>query len=303
MNPFTLTEENGGFQVPCGKCYNCKRRRTSSWSVRLVKEGERSLSAHFLTLTYNTENVPISKNGFMTLEKSDLQKFFKRLRKWHGKKHISIKYYAVGEYGGQTKRPHYHIVIFNADLSHFERAWSIDLKPLGQIHIGTITEASIGYTLKYICKDSQIPMHKNDDRQKEFALMSKGLGDNYLFIEYSCIDQTIKRDKKGNWHLLPWITKRKLSHKKIVQWHKNKPEERIYVPLQDGKKAPLPRYYKQKIYDESGEGKISFHWKKKSDLLKDKEIAEHGDKLQSFKEEVYFNGNRKMSKIDNSQKL
>ena len=30
-----------------------------------------------------------------------------------------LKYYAVGEYGGQTKRPHYHIVIFNADLSHF----------------------------------------------------------------------------------------------------------------------------------------------------------------------------------------
>ena len=66
-------------------------------------------------------------------------------------------------------------------------------------------------------------------------------------------------------------------------------------------KAPLPRYYKQKIYDESEKEKISFHWKKKSDLLKDKEIAEHGDKLQSFKEEVYFNGNRKMSKIDNSQ--
>lgn len=272
MNPFTLTEENGGFQVPCGKCYNCKRRRTSSWSVRLVKEGERSLSAHFLTLTYNTENVPISKNGFMSLEKSDLQKFFKRLRKWHGKEHTSIKYYAVGEYGGQTKRPHYHIVIFNANLEHFERSWSIDLKPLGQIHIGTITEASIGYTLKYICKDSQIPIHKNDDRIKEFAIMSKGLGSNYLTD-------------------------------KMITWHKNKPEERIYVPLKDGKKAPLPRYYKQKIYDESEKEKISFHWKKKSDLLKEQEIAEHGDKLQSFKEDVYFNGNRKMKKSDNSQKL
>ena len=272
MNPFTLTEENGGFQVPCGKCYNCKRRRTSSWSVRLVKEGERSLSAHFLTLTYNTENVPISKNGFMTLNKIDLQKFFKRLRKWHGKEHTSLKYYAVGEYGGQTKRPHYHIVIFNANLEHFERSWSIDLKPLGQIHIGTITEASIGYTLKYICKDSQIPIHKNDDRIKEFAIMSKGLGSNYLTD-------------------------------KMITWHKNKPEERIYVPLKDGKKAPLPRYYKQKIYDESEKEKISFHWKKKSDLLKEQEIAEHGDKLQSFKEDVYFNGNRKMKKSDNSQKL
>ena len=172
----------------------------------------------------------------MTTKKSDLQKFFKRLRKWHGKNTTPLKYYAVGEYGGQTKRPHYHIVIFNADLSHFERAWSIDLKPLGQIHIGTITEASIGYTLKYICKDSQIPMHKNDDRQKEFALMSKGLGDNYLFIEYSCIDQTIKRDKKGNWHLYLGLLNENYLTKKLYNGTKNKPEERIYVPLQDGKK-------------------------------------------------------------------
>lgn len=272
MNPFTLSEENGGHQVPCGKCFNCKRRRASSWSVRLVKEGERSLSAHFLTLTYNTDTVPISDNGFMTLDKTDLQKFFKRLRKWHGKNTTPLKYYAVGEYGGQTKRPHYHIIMFNANLEHFERSWSLDLKPLGQIHIGTITEASIGYTLKYICKESQIPMHKNDDRIKEFALMSKGLGSNYLT-------------------------------EKMIQWHKNKTEERIYVPLKDGKKAPLPRYYKQKIYNEYEKEKISFHWKKKSDLLKDKEIAEHGDKLQYFKEQQLFNGQRKLRKADNNQKL
>jgi hypothetical protein len=272
MNPFRLTEENGGHQVPCGKCYNCKRRRTSSWSVRLVKEGERSTSAHFLTLTYNTETVPITDNGFMSLDKTDLQKFFKRLRKWHGKNTTPLKYYAVGEYGGKTKRPHYHIVIFNADLNHFERSWSLDLKPLGQIHIGTITEASIGYTLKYICKDSQIPLHKNDDRQKEFALMSKGLGSNYLT-------------------------------EKMVQWHKNNLENRVYIPLKDGKKAPMPRYYKQKMYDESEMERIAYQNKKNNDLLLDKLISEHGDKLQCFKEQQLFNGQRKMKKVDTNQKI
>ena len=180
MNPFQLSEQNGGHKVPCGKCLNCKRRRASSWSVRLVKEGERSISAHFLTLTYDTEHVPISKNGFMNLDKTHLQKFFKRLRKCHGKNHKSIKYYAVGEYGGKTLRPHYHMVIFNADVNLFERSWALENKTIGQIHVGTITEASIGYTLKYISKASKIPLHKNDDRQKEFSLMSKGLGSNYL---------------------------------------------------------------------------------------------------------------------------
>jgi len=68
----------------------------------------------------------------MTLKKTDIQKFFKRLRKCHGKKHKSIKYYAVGEYGGQTLRPHYHIVIFNADINYFERAWALDNKKLAK---------------------------------------------------------------------------------------------------------------------------------------------------------------------------
>ncbi|AXH77834.1 MAG: replication initiator protein [Microviridae sp.] len=272
MNPFTLSEENGSHVVPCGKCYNCKRRRASSWSVRLVNEGNYSTSAYFLTLTYDTTTVPISDNGFMTLSKTDLQKFFKRLRKWHGKNTTPLKYYAVGEYGGKTKRPHYHIIIFNADLNHFERSWSIDLKPLGLIHIGDVREASIGYTLKYICKESQIPMHKNDDRQKEFALMSKGLGKNYLTD-------------------------------KMVTWHKNNIENRVYIPLKDGKKAPMPRYYKQKIYDESEMERIAYQNKKNNDLLKDKEVAEHGNKLQFFKEQQYLNGNRKLKITDNNQKL
>jgi len=69
LNPFQLKEENGGHYVPCSKCLNCKRRRASTWSVRLVKEGERSISAHFLTLTYDTEHVPITSKGYMTLKK------------------------------------------------------------------------------------------------------------------------------------------------------------------------------------------------------------------------------------------
>ena len=51
------------------------KRRTSGWSFRLVKEGERSNSALFVTLTYDTAFVPITKNGYMTLDKKDLQKF------------------------------------------------------------------------------------------------------------------------------------------------------------------------------------------------------------------------------------
>ena len=101
----------GYVPFPCGKCPPCLRRRVSGWSFRLVKQGEQACSALFVTLTYDDEKVPKTASGLMTLQKSDLQKFFKRLRK---KTHEKISYYAVGEYGDKTQRPHYHIILFNA---------------------------------------------------------------------------------------------------------------------------------------------------------------------------------------------
>lgn len=229
--------------VPCGKCLGCRTRRSSGWSFRLSQEERRSSSAAFVTLTYNQEHVPLTANKFMTLKKRDVQLFFKRLRKLNNTK---IKYYVAGEYGSHFNRPHYHIIMFNADISTIEQAWKCDSKPIGTIHVGSVSGASIGYTLKYISKPSKIPMHANDDRQKEFSLMSKGLGANYIT-------------------------------EKSIQWHKQKLSERFYVPLLDGKKASLPRYYKQKMYSESELEKIKIAMKAKSEAEENKLMLELGD--------------------------
>lgn len=200
-------------QFPCGKCYDCKGRRVSGWSFRLMKEAERSSSALFVTLTYDTSFVPITERGFMSLKKKDFQDFIKRLRSkmYERKNKEKIKYYACGEYGGKTKRPHYHAILFNAMESLIDSSWS-----LGSIHIGKLSAASASYTLKYISKPSRIPEHKNDDRVKEFSLMSKGLGSNYVTPE-------------------------------MVEWHKNDLVNRFYTPLH-GKKLAMSRYLKEKIY-------------------------------------------------------
>lgn len=276
MMPFRLSEENGGHLVPCGKCYNCKRRRVSAWSVRLMNQYQHSQNGLFITLTYDTEYVPITKKGFMSLEKKHLQNFIKRLRQWHEKEADSIKYYAVGEYGGKTLRPHYHIIIFNANVEFIEKSWSdcvnkkeAKFRKLGNIHYGSLTEASVGYTLKYICKAKKIPLHGNDDRVPEFALMSKGLGKNYL-------------------------TQNK------IQWHKNNLEERMYIPLTDGKKAPMPRYFKEKIYTPEEKELISYHNKLKADLHKEQLIKQYGDNYQFMIEQKYLDGNRKLN-IDKSK--
>lgn len=212
--------------VPCGKCFECRKRFASNWSFRLMQEYKVSSSGQFITLTYDTKHVPISPNGFMELRKRDLQLFFKRLRKAHlrgikgnmgGSDTVSygrIKYYAVGEYGGKTRRPHYHIILFNSRVELIQKAWD-----KGDVHYGSLTEASVGYTLKYVCKPKWKRDHKNDDRESEFSLMSKGLGLNYLT-------------------------------ENMIKWHLDDLEKRQYVNLPDGKKASLPRYYRDKIYSD-----------------------------------------------------
>lgn len=168
-------------EVPCSKCPKCRARRISSWSFRLMQEDKVSESAHFITLTYGNTHVPITNRGFMSLAKDDVQKFFKRLRKQQDKLYPDakpIRYYLAGEYGDKRKRPHYHAIMFNAKLELIQPAWQ-----KGEVYYGTVSEASVGYTMKYISKPSQIPMHKNDDRLKEFALMSKGLGKITLLLK------------------------------------------------------------------------------------------------------------------------
>lgn len=169
ITPFYKKDGTGPF--PCGRCPSCRARRASDWSFRLMQEEKNHTTSFFITLTYDTDHVPISKNGFMSLDKIHLQLFFKRLRKINKNFDGKFKYYAVGEYGGRSRRPHYHIIAFSTEIPVIERAWE-----LGSVHYGTVTGASIGYTLKYMTKPKKCPEHRNDDRVPEFSLISKEWG-------------------------------------------------------------------------------------------------------------------------------
>lgn len=211
LSPF---QKSDGDVVPCGKCLECKARHISGWSFRLMQEDKYSNSSHFITLTYAPEHLVRTKKNFRTLHKPHLQSFIKTLRYYHNKKfgNNCIKYYACGEYGGQFGRPHYHIILFNCHTEFIPLSW-----PYGSTHSGTVTAASVGYTLKYLFKENKAGKHRNDDRQREFALMSKGLGIRYLSPA-------------------------------MRQWHLNDADNRMYCNVDDGKKIAMPRYYKQKLY-------------------------------------------------------
>lgn len=250
-----------GSTFPCGKCLDCRKRRASGWSYRLLKEAEVSTSAFFITLTYNPESVPITKKLFMSLDQpinaiasrikdrklqnvtneSHTQKFIKALRKKNKK---TLKYYLVGEYGGKTQRPHYHIILFNAELHTLigvKLAKQVDLGTVildgkhhfedtpwkhGTITIGSLTPASAAYTMKYISKTNYIGFAEWDDRVPQYANMSKGLGGNHLTDN-------------------------------MIAWHKADLINRMHIVLKDGIKIAMPRYYKDKIYTKWQRQKIS----------------------------------------------
>jgi hypothetical protein len=221
LTPWTKETEGHKIDLPCGRCLDCKRNRINGWKIRLEEEMKRSSSCYFITLTY--EECPQAPSKLLTLDKTDVQKFFKRLRK---RSLAKVKYYAVGEYGSKNNRPHYHILIYNADIEHIRESWT-----LGFVHCGTVTLSSIEYTLKYISKRGRIPMFEGDDRVPEFSLMSKKLGDNYL-------------------------------SEKMIKWHRTDMNERMYVN-RNGKKYTMPRYYKNKIYEDYEREKIGLHFKNK----------------------------------------
>lgn len=242
IQPLTLADR----VVPCGKCIECKARRVSHWSYRLMEESKRCDSAHFITFTYedqqntkSSDTAHFTKSGLRTLLLRDVQLFWKRVRKRAEKRgSVHIKYYCAGEYGSKSGRPHYHAIVFNALPEELEGSWEH-----GYMHFGTVTGASVGYCLKYISKGSRVPEYKGDDRKPEFSIMSKGLGANYLTDS-------------------------------IIDWHKAAPVDRGCLVIEDGRKISLPRYYKDRIFNAQECTIISTHWE---DVMLTEFIKEHQD--------------------------
>jgi len=195
--------------VPCGKCVACLINKRTDWSFRLEQEHKASKSAHFVTLTYDQKHLRTDES----LNKRDLQLYLKRLRKRDESRRI--RYYAVGEYGTRSGRPHYHILLFNSCEEHIRAAW-IDSKnrPIGIVHVGKVTAASIAYTTKYVVQPLGEVL---GNREKPFSTMSRayGIGGHYLTDE-------------------------------MVQWHRE--NDANYIAKRDNQKGRLPRFYRDKIW-------------------------------------------------------
>lgn len=182
--------------VPCGQCIACRLNYGKLWSIRMMEELKKHDKACFATLTYNDNSLPAGNK----LLKSDLQRFFKRLRK-----RTRVRYFSCGEYGDTFGRPHYHAIIYGLspnDVDIVQRAWSVRIRnkyrrhrypdafmdddgkwyrPLGNVKLGTVTEDSCAYVAKYMTKKLrghalEEKLKEDPDYQNEFVLMSRRPG-------------------------------------------------------------------------------------------------------------------------------
>jgi len=176
-------------KVPCNHCSGCFSDRARAWALRCCHELQFHDEACFITLTYRNCDLPFNSD-LATLRPEHLQKFWKDLRKdiakWKGPK---IRFYACGEYGETTGRPHYHAIIFGIDFKDkvvFSKSKNLFESPTlnriwkyGDCKIGEVTYESICYVAGYIGKklhpdDSQL--YLSDGLEKEFSRMSRRPG-------------------------------------------------------------------------------------------------------------------------------
>lgn len=243
--------------IPCGQCIGCRIRQREDWTTRIELEAKDypKEQVWFITLTYDDDHVPgmIVKTGeimrkvqytwkpgeklpesVQILLYEDIQKFLKRLRKaYRGK----LRYFVAGEYGEQTARPHYHMILYGwepTDLEnlykihhngYYTSKWLASLWGMGQIQIAQAVPETYRYVAGYVTKK----MYEIDGKKanqyyelgqtKPFACMSlkPGLGDHYY------------------------------------QEHKAEIWKKGYIQCSSGKQAQIPRYYEKQMEAENPE--------------------------------------------------
>lgn len=208
----------GAIAIPCGKCIGCRLDYSRAWADRMMLELDHTGKGLFVTLTYNNDHVPFTEDeytgeiGFYSLCKRDLQLFFKKLRKKFPDK--EIRFYAAGEYGSKTDRPHYHAIIFGLGFEDFPEkdivflkknqlgnpifsvrqiaeAWSdYDRKrgtydSFGFVTVADVSWKTCAYVSRYVQKkvfDNKFYLQDIFGAEPEFSLMSRrpGLGAYYL---------------------------------------------------------------------------------------------------------------------------
>lgn len=201
--------------VPCGHCEDCLRRRRNQWFFRIKQEAKSHLLNLFVTLTYSDENLCYDEKGNPCVFIEEIQLFLKRLRKKIEPNRI--RYFGISEYGPQTNRPHYHIILFNWPYEYDSYSLLIDAWGCADnITISALCDEQIMYLSRYHTDKGFTP----DGYAPTFTFMSRNPGIGHCYA----------------------------TDPDNIAYHLADPQRAIAAPLEDNRTTSLGRYLRNKIY-------------------------------------------------------
>ena len=247
-------------KVPCGSCLYCLRLRQAQWVTRLVEELRQNVgTSYFVTMTYSPENVPVDpETGLMQVRKDHIKKLNMDLRKrfqqgffhadldldiGHLHERISLpsdlrfKYYITTEYGPEGGLPHAHSVYYGLPEDRylvsllFEQLWN-----KGFCRVYEASENTIGYITKYLVNSKVCDTYDARFQNRPFSLMSKGLGLSYV--------------------------------ERMADFHRADPLGRSKA-VYHGETSVMPRYYREKIFDEEQRALLQDRFERKRSSLEE----------------------------------
>lgn len=198
---------NEYIDIPCSKCIGCRLDYSRSWATRCMLEAQYFTRSMFLTITYDDVHVPHSSydvpetgeiKDILTLSPRDFTLFMKRLRYYYSEKfNKELRYFACGEYGSTSLRPHYHVIVFGLDLDDLievkksrsgfplyqsdlvDKAWN-----KGYVLLSDNNWQTAAYTARYIMKKQKgedAYIYEEFNIEPEFVRMSRmpGIGRQY----------------------------------------------------------------------------------------------------------------------------
>lgn len=159
------------FNVPCGHCYECRKKEQDDWFVRAFFEWKRvqKVGGHvfFPTFSYRNYDLPWyedKERGFRIpcFDASHIKSFRDKLRvnlKRAGFPADGVRYILACEFGGSKGRPHIHGLIFvpfNISsckmLKLLRKSWSHGWTMISNKGLEIQSVNAVQYAMKYVSK-------------------------------------------------------------------------------------------------------------------------------------------------------
>lgn len=235
--PALLDYRVKGVPTACGRCMECRKKKSRDWRVRLMEDIRDNKNGIMITLTFSDESIlklskEIRKDSAKEIKGYDLDnKIATRAvrlftERWRKKYKKTIRHWLVTELGHEgTENIHMHGIVWsNEDIKEITNKWQYGYvypRSDNELSYNYVSERTVNYIVKYI--------HKQDKDHKEYnsiVLNSNGIGENYI--------------KSGR------AIRNKYIKGKTIETYKTN----------NGHEIGLPVYWRNKIYTEEEREKL-----------------------------------------------